>query len=912
MTHFVLSGLRCGGCVNTVTETLEALDGVEAVEVSLDPPWAEVQGPVAVDAVRAALEAKGFGAAPERAYVLSGLRCGGCVRKATEALEALEGVDAVEVTLDPPRARVQGAATPEAVQAALAAKELGATLAPVEPPSAPRELPTSAPRELPTSSPRELPTSAPRELPTSAPRELPTSAPRELPTSAPRELPTSAPRELPTSSPSEPTSSPSEPTSLVAPDGDERVLALHGMTCGSCVAAVDGALRGVPGVREVAVSLPREQARVWADPGVSLAALQEAVAARGYRAEPAETAAPATHGVGAWRAGIALACAALSMGLMFAPLSMGLMGGLSAGLATLALLCAGPVFRAAWQRTRALSANMDSLVALGVLAAYGLSWHNLLRGGELHFMVVSMILGFVLLGRALEARARAQTGGALSALLARVPPRATRVQGERVERVPVEALRPGDRVRVLPGEVLPVDGRVLEGQSELDTAALTGESLPQAVGPDAEVHAGTVNLAGSLDLEVGRVGPDTRWGQVLALVERAQGTRARVEREVDVWAARLVPAVLAVAVVACVGWLLAGAGWGPALLAGVAVLVVACPCALGLATPTAVVVAVGRAAREGILLRDASALEGLAKARRVVFDKTGTLTAGAFGLEEVLELGDVPAADLLRRAAALERHSEHPLARAIVAAGPAELPPASEVEVHVGGGIAGRVEGRALRIGSPAWLRAQGVACDDLEARLGGNVGVGLAEDGRLQGALRLRDAPRPGAAAALAELRALGLGLSVLSGDRRAVVAALAAELGVEDVHAEVDPAGKAEVVAALEAQAPSVMVGDGINDAAALGAARVGVALGGGTDVAKQQAQVVLLGDDLQALVRAVELGRRSLRTIRTNLVWAFGYNAVAIPLAAFGVVSAAAGAGFMALSSVAVVTNSLRLRR
>ena len=686
------------------------------------------------------------------------------------------------------------------------------------------------------------------------------------------------------------------------------MLALEGMTCGSCVAAVDAALRGVEGVREVAVSLPREEARVWTAPGVELEALREAVAKRGYRATLADGG-PREHSTGALRAGVALACAAASMGTPWvAPAAAPAVGAISASVA---LLCAGPVFVSAAQRTRALSASMDSLVALGTVAAYGLSWHNLVRGGALHFGVVCMILGFVLLGRALEARARAQTGGALRTLMSRIPPQVQRLVAGELERVPLSAIQTGERVRVLPGEVVPVDGEVVAGASEVDTAALTGESLPRAVGPGDPVHAGTLNLAGSLDVDVGEVGPDTRWGQVLALVERAQGTRARVEREVDVWAARLVPLVLLVALGSTVGWTLAGSGLGQALLIGVAVLVVACPCALGLATPTAVVVAVGRAATRGILIRDARALEGLAQARRVVFDKTGTLTDGAFGLEACVALGDVEPAAILRRAAALEQHSEHPLARAIVAAAEGVVPVASGVMVHVGGGIEGRVDGERVRVGSPRWLAAMGVE-GDLESVLGGGVGVGVACGSTLVGALRLRDAARPGAAAAVRELRDRGLEVSLLTGDRAAVAEGLARELGIEDVRAEVDPADKAEVVERYEQAEPTVMVGDGINDAAALGMARVGVALGGGTDAAKQQAQVVLLGDDPLALVAALDLGRRTLRTIRVNLIWAFGYNLVAIPLAGLGVISASWGAAAMALSSVAVVSNSLRLRR
>jgi Cu+-exporting ATPase len=724
----------------------------------------------------------------------------------------------------------------------------------------------------------------------------------------------------------------------------EQVFDLSGMTCASCVASVERAIARVPGVAATEVSLPLHQARVEFAGGPAAEeaapAVVAAVVAAGYGAAPrgaqggatvlrdeAEAAARRLEDVGVRRRR-ALVSGALTLplvGFLVASLAglelPGWTRGVQAALGTAALLSGWSILAVAARQALRAGASMDTLVALGTLTAWGASLHALLvTGGHLHFTAVGMITAFVLLGRFLEARAQGSTGAALRGLLDLAPPTARRLgEGGAVEVVALEQVRVGDRLRVLPGEAVPTDGRVLVGQGEVSEALITGESAPVAKGPGDAVVGGTVNGPSPLVVRAERVGADTQLARIVRLVGRAQGTKAPVERLADRVSAVFVPVILLLALATGLGWW----AWGPAdggleraIVAGVAVLVVACPCALGLATPTAVVVAVGNAARGGVLVRDAASLEALAGVTHVVFDKTGTLTTGRFALVDVAPAAGVDPDQLLTFAAAVEAGSEHPLAAGIVAAAAERgLPslPAQDVRVVAGGGAEGKVVGKLVRVGSPAWLRELGLAAELEEGGLPPGVSrVAVARDEELLGELRLADALRPGAGAAVRALRDLGLTPVLLSGDRRQVAQAVAAGVGIEQVLAEVRPEGKLAEVKRLEGEGARVaMVGDGVNDAPALAAATVGVAMGQGTDVAKEAASLTLLRDDPAAVADAVALARRTRRIIAQNLGWAFGYNLVAVPLAALGWLHPAVAAAAMASSSVLVVANSLRLR-
>jgi P-type Cu+ transporter len=723
---------------------------------------------------------------------------------------------------------------------------------------------------------------------------------------------------------------------------------LSGMTCASCVGAVDAAIRKLPGVDSVDVNLAMHTAQVKGE--VDPKTVEDAVASAGYQAVARDTGPDAgdpllaeakasrrrlEHVRAAQRrfALAALCCVpllAIAWGTVFGASLPPWTRWVQAALASAVLAVGSSIFAAAARRARHLGASMDTLVALGTLTAWFASWPALLAGtGPLHFGPAGMIVTLVLGGRFLEARAQGRTGEALRALLDLVPPTARRLDDDGASEVPLEEVKAGDRLRVLPGEAFPTDGEVLVGSSAVSEALVTGESEPVRRGPGDPVIGGSVNGEGALVIRVLRVGADTRLARIVRLVASAQGSKAQVERLADRVSAVFVPVILLVALATGGGWYLSSGSLETALLAAVAVLVVACPCALGLATPTAVAVAVGRAARAGVLVRDAQSLEALASVTHAVFDKTGTLTEGRF---TVLEVIGEDRDQVLCLAAALEANSEHPIAASIVAAaqerGVPELP-AADVEAVVGSGIRGTVVGREVLVGSRAWLKSLNVDVPDeaSEARPSQRPVPGLpvptgatpntsravvARDGTYLGELLLADRPRPQAKLAVARLQSLGVIPTLLSGDRRPVAEALADELGIVDVLAEVPPEGKLTEIERIRAIGGRVaMIGDGLNDAPALAAADVGIAMGQGTDVAKESASLTLLRDDPEAVADSVELARATLRTIRQNLVWAFGYNVVTVPLAIVGLLSPVVAAAAMSLSSVIVVVNSLRLR-
>jgi Cu+-exporting ATPase len=606
-------------------------------------------------------------------------------------------------------------------------------------------------------------------------------------------------------------------------------------------------------------------------------------------------------------------------------------GWLQAVLATpVVFWCGWPFFARAAASVRHLSPNMFTLIALGVAAAYFYSIAVLLRpevlGGQaLYFETAAAVVVLVLVGQVLELRARGATTQAIRRLLGLAPKTARLVgPGGAETDVPVELVQVGDVVRVRPGERVPVDGVVVDGHSTLDESMISGEPIPVEKAPGAKVVGGTINGTGSLLVRAERVGAGTLLSQIVGLVAEAQRSRAPVQRLVDRVSAVFVPAVLAVAVLTFMGWLWydpTAAGLTRALVNAVAVLVIACPCALGLATPMAVMVGVGRGAENGVLIKDAAALEVLHRADTLVVDKTGTLTEGKPRLMSVEPTAGFAADELLRLAAALERASEHPLAAAVVQGAQQKglaIPPAESFEAVPGQGVVGRVEGRDVVLGNSAFLAVRGIAADALlsraeELRRQGQTVLFAAIDARVAGVLGVADPVRASTPEAVRLLHGEGLRLVMLTGDSRATAEAVAHQLGIDEVRAEVLPAQKAEAIATLQQQGRVVaMAGDGINDAPALARADVGIAMGTGTDVAMQTAGVTLVRGDLRGIARARRLSRFTISAIRQNLFLAFVYNSVSVPLAALGVLSPVIAGAAMSLSSLSVVGNSLRLRR
>ncbi|NAZ36940.1 heavy metal translocating P-type ATPase [Rubellimicrobium sp. CFH 75288] len=733
-------------------------------------------------------------------------------------------------------------------------------------------------------------------------------------------------------------------------------IAVEGMSCASCTGHVEAALRALPGVREASANLVTGRVRVVRLPGTADApALEQAIRAAGYepRALVPEGAAP-TEGAEER----ALRRDALVAAVLTAPLFLLEMGGhlvpalhhwveATIGMRTswwVQMGLAGAVMAGPGRRfyRRGLPAlwrgapDMNALVALGTLAAWGYSAvatvaPDLLPPGSRHvyFEAAAVIVTLVLAGRWLEARARGRTSGAIRALLDLSPSMARRRRAGRVEEVPTSALQVGDLIELRPGERVATDGEVVEGASFVDESMLTGEPIPVEKRPGDPVTGGTVNGTGTLVFRATAVGAETALARIVATVEAAQAAKLPVQALVDRVTRRFVPAVMAVAALTFAAWLI----WGPqpaltlALVNAVAVLIIACPCAMGLATPVSVMVATGRAAEGGILFRRGDALQALRDVDAVLLDKTGTLTEGRPVLTDLIPAAGRTAEELLRLAAAAEARSEHPVAAAILAAARErglEIPEAEEAEAVPGFGLGARVEGRRVEIGAARHMARLGVDTERLSAeadRLAreGRTPLFLAVDGEAAALFGVADPVREGSAEAVAALRRMGLRVVMVTGDARGTAHAVARAVGLDEVVAEVTPEGKVQAVARLHAEGLRVaFVGDGINDAPALAEADVGVAIGTGTDVAVEAAEVVLMGSDLRAVPRAVALSRAALRNIRQNLFWAFAYNTALIPVAAgllwpvWGVLlSPALAAGAMALSSLFVLGNALRLR-
>lgn len=758
----------------------------------------------------------------------------------------------------------------------------------------------------------------------------------------------------------------------------ELSLPVTGMTCASCVRHVEKALRRVDGVVSVNVNLATEKATVAFDPvAATLPSMRAAVEHAGYGLLTERASLPATEEATqdqldeetrsrgltwtAIQAAAALLAGLFAMALMFLPqwIYIPWWRWSAEDVRPLLFAITTPIqawagwrfYQSAWAAGRYGQVNMNTLIALGTVVAWGYStlvtfWGDFVHSSglmsEVYYDSGLIIIAFMLIGRYLEDRAKGQTAGAIKKLLGLQPRTATViVEGPggsggsgpltytEVE-VPIDRVQVGDLIRVRPGEKVAVDGMVVEGQSAIDESMLTGESVPVEKRPSDEVIGATLNTSGSLLFRATRVGADTALAQIVRLVQQAQGSKAPIQRLADTIAGYFVPAVLGIAVLTFLAWFLLGPEprFNLALIAMVSVLIIACPCAMGLATPTAIMVGTGKGAEMGLLVRGGEALETARRLTAVVLDKTGTLTQGRPAVTDCVPAAGISEANLLHWAAAVELGSEHPLGKAVVEEAHRRRldlgTGAQAFHSTAGGGVSGTVDGRQVLVGRIGFLSEQGITADGLGAagvRLAadGKTPLYVAIDGRPAGLIALADAVKAEARNAVAELKTLGLDIWMLTGDTRATAEAIARQIGIDQVLAEVHPDQKAEKVRELQARGAVVaMVGDGVNDAPALAQADLGIAIGTGADVAVEASDITLVGGDPQGVAAAIALSRRTVDTIKSNLFWAFAYNVVLIPVAAGGLylltgdlLNPGLAAGAMALSSVSVVTNSLRLR-
>ncbi|WP_296178841.1 heavy metal translocating P-type ATPase [Pseudomonas sp. UBA1879] len=713
-------------------------------------------------------------------------------------------------------------------------------------------------------------------------------------------------------------------------------LPITGMTCASCAGRVERALRKVPGVKSATVNLANERAHVEVLQKIDPAHLIAAVDKAGYGASlEQDTAAQQAdqlkrHDSERWHLTLAIVLALpLVLPMLLQPFGVHWMlpAWLQFVLATPVQFFLGARFYvAAFKAVRAMAGNMDLLVALGTSAGYGLSVYQWLvtpAGGmpHLYFEASAVVIALVLLGKYLESSAKRQTASAIRALEALRPERAIRVVDVQETDVAISALKAGDLVLVKPGERFPVDGEVVEGQSHADEALISGESLPIAKQPGDKVTGGAINGEGRLLVRTQALGAETVLARIIRLVEDAQSAKAPIQKLVDKVSQVFVPVVLLLALATLVGWLLAGASAETALINAVAVLVIACPCALGLATPTAIMAGTGVAARHGILIKDAEALERAHEVTAVVFDKTGTLTSGTPRIAHMIAI-DGNANALLQQAGALQRGSEHPLAKAVLDAAREQgltLEDITQSRSLAGRGIAGTLQGCELALGNRRLLEESDLPPDTLAESAEAWEAEGrtlswlieLSPQRRVLGLFAFGDTLKPGAAQAIERLTERNISSHLVTGDNHGSAKVVAEALGISDVHAEVLPADKAATVRELKKNGVVAMVGDGINDAPALAAADIGIAMGSGTDVAMHASGITLMRGDPRLIPAALGISRRTYAKIRQNLFWAFVYNLIGIPLAAFGLLNPVLAGAAMALSSVSVVSNALLLK-
>jgi copper-transporting P-type ATPase V len=728
----------------------------------------------------------------------------------------------------------------------------------------------------------------------------------------------------------------------------EHTLQVEGMTCGSCSARVQRALSKQPGVLDAQVNFATGVANVRTDGPADLAAWTGAIEAAGYtvvdrgtpstggrptgpsaaaRAERSEREETAHRRMWGRRLALVTAPALFLLSTMlyhdFAVMNTAMRWAMFLVATPVQFYIGWPFLREATKRARHLTANMDTLIAMGTMAAYLFSTWMLFTGGhELYYEAQVVIIAFIVLGRYLEARAKGNAGRAIRSLLELGAKEARVVRGGEERMVPVDDVVVGDLLKIRPGEKVPVDGEVVEGTSAIDESMLTGESVPVDKVEGSKVAGATINTSGVLTIRTTAVGADTALAQIVRMVEDAQAGKSNMQRLADRVSGIFVPTVVGIALVTFLGWSVIGGDVGGAMLAAVAVLIIACPCALGLATPMATMTGTGRGAQLGILIKSVETLERTREIHTVVFDKTGTLTRGEMTLTDVIA-GDADEGQLARLAGAVEADSEHPIGQAIATGARdrtgAALPSAAGFEALAGRGVRAEVDGIDVVVGRRKLMADAGLvvpepledAASELEGQ--GKTAVLAGWDGEVRGVLAVADTLKEGAAEAVAQLHALGLQVAMITGDNARTAEAIASQVGIDRVLAEVLPEDKQSEVARLQDEGQIVaMVGDGVNDAPALVQADLGIAIGTGTDVAIESSDLTLMRGDLAGVATAIGLSRRTHRTITQNLFWAFAYNTAAIPVAALGLLNPMIAGAAMAFSSVSVVTNSLRLRR